>query len=137
VAENATSPVRVLVADDEAANRMVMKIALRKAQAEAIIVENGQEAIDAVAGHEFDLVLLDLTMPVKSGWDACEWICENLPLEKRPILVAWTALLKNQVEEDCRHSGFQKIINKPTSPRVIAKLIEELPTLRAERNGGS
>jgi len=63
-------PVRVLVAEDIETNRIVVEGHLRKMSCDVTLVANGKEAVDAVADGDFDLVILDMAMPVMSGTEA-------------------------------------------------------------------
>ncbi len=62
--------MRILLADDHPANRKVIEIMLSETEAELVMVENGQEALDAFAAGAFDLVLMDMQMPVMDGLTA-------------------------------------------------------------------
>ena len=74
VAEIAGLPLRVLLADDHPANRKVIEIMLAATAMELVAVENGSEALDALMGGEFDLVLMDMQMPVMDGLTATKAI---------------------------------------------------------------
>jgi CheY-like chemotaxis protein len=60
----------VLVADDHPTNRRVIELILAQASAEISIAENGAEAVEAFRGRDFDLVLMDMQMPVMDGLTA-------------------------------------------------------------------
>ncbi|WP_395945072.1 ATP-binding protein [Brevundimonas sp.] len=62
--------IRVLVADDHPTNRRVIELILAQASAEISIAENGAEAVEAFRGRDFDLVLMDMQMPVMDGLTA-------------------------------------------------------------------
>jgi CheY-like chemotaxis protein len=81
--------LRVLAADDNPTNRKVVELMLGAAGAEVISVENGREAVEAWRGGAFDLVLMDLRMPVMDGLDAIRAIrkAEGAGLPRAPIIV--------------------------------------------------
>ena len=62
--------MHVLVVDDHEANRLVLRFTLEQVRVRVSCVENGAEAVDAFARHRFDLVLMDLRMPVMDGFEA-------------------------------------------------------------------
>jgi signal transduction histidine kinase/CheY-like chemotaxis protein len=70
VTDITTAPLRILLADDHPANRKVVEIMLAATAMELVAVEDGQQAVDAFAGGGFDLVLMDMQMPVMDGLTA-------------------------------------------------------------------
>jgi CheY-like chemotaxis protein len=82
-------PLRVLAADDNATNRRVIELMLGAAGAEVVSVENGRDAVDAWRGSAFDLVLMDLRMPVMDGLAAIREIraAEREGRQRAPIIV--------------------------------------------------
>jgi CheY-like chemotaxis protein len=82
-------PMRVLAADDNPTNRRVMELMLGAAGAEVVSVENGHEAIEAWRAGAFDLVLMDLRMPVMDGLEAIRAIraIEQAGARRAPIIV--------------------------------------------------
>ncbi len=81
--------LRVLAADDNPTNRKVVELMLGAAGAEVVSVENGEEAVAAWQGGAFDVVLMDLRMPVMDGLDAIRAIrrSETSGLPRAPIIV--------------------------------------------------
>tara|TARA_R110002167_G_scaffold1086_4_gene4673 strand:- start:634 stop:3129 length:2496 start_codon:yes stop_codon:yes gene_type:complete len=73
-AEIAEQPLRILLADDHPANRKVIEIMLAATAMELVTVENGSQALDAFVEGEFDLVLMDMQMPVMDGLTATQAI---------------------------------------------------------------
>jgi CheY-like chemotaxis protein len=83
-------PVRVLLADDNPTNRKVIELMLGAADAHVVSVENGAEAVDAWRAGRFDVILMDLRMPVMDGLEAIRAIrAEELEkaLPRSPIVV--------------------------------------------------
>jgi CheY-like chemotaxis protein len=82
-------PLRVLAADDNPTNRKVVELMLAAAGAEVVSVENGADAVDAWRAGAFDVVLMDLRMPVMDGLDAIRAIrkAEGAGLPRAPIIV--------------------------------------------------
>jgi CheY-like chemotaxis protein len=87
--EAATRPLRVLAADDNATNRRVIELMLGAAGAEVVSVENGRDAVTAWRESAFDLVLMDLRMPVMDGLSAIREIraAEATGQPRAPIIV--------------------------------------------------
>ena len=113
-------PLRVLAADDNATNRKVLELMLGAAGAEVVSVENGQEAVEAWRAGGFDLVLMDLRMPVMDGLTAIRAIrkAEGPGLPRAPIIV----ISANTSPEDLQSSaaaGADGHIGKPIRAEAL------------------
>ena len=64
-------PARVLVVDDDASARMLMRAALQKAGFRVTVAEGGREALQQFGAVRFDMVMLDVDMPGMSGYEVC------------------------------------------------------------------
>lgn len=106
---------RILLVEDNLTNQFVVRKMLEKREAEVRVVSNGQEALDVYDPAHFDLVLMDISMPVLTGHDACRLIRkrqEELNWPHRPIL----ALTGNAFESDRKEafdSGMDGFLTKP------------------------
>jgi CheY-like chemotaxis protein len=87
--------------------------------------ENGQEAIDALKRWEFDLVFMDLMMPVLDGISATKEIRETIPPAKQPIIVALTANSSEDDINNCMAIGMNDFISKPVELDVLEKTLNE------------
>jgi len=103
----------VLLAEDNEANQIVASIMLEKLGITPTVVANGQEAVEAVAERHFDVVLMDLQMPVMDGFEATRFICRGLPRDRRPVIVALTANALQGERERCLQAGMDDYIAKP------------------------
>ena len=70
--------IRVLAVEDNELNRMVLQVILKKCEVVVTIAHNGQEAIDMIQENEFDIVLMDVQMPIVDGLEATKYIREEL-----------------------------------------------------------
>lgn len=84
--QSATSPFHILIVDDEPVNRQVLWNHLSLHYAKLTQVSDGQQAGSIVATGDVDLVLLDIMMPKKSGFEVCEEIRRSFPLHKLPVI---------------------------------------------------
>ncbi len=115
-AEAEVDPMRVLIAEDNKFNQMLVEEMLLTFGVTSIIANNGIEAVDAVLQAPFDLILMDINMPEMSGVDALHKIREN------GITTPVIALTANAMEGDKESflaSGFDGYLAKPLE---IAKL---------------
>ena len=114
-------PLRVLLADDNATNRKVVELILEAVGAEVESVENGAEAVAAAEADGFDLVLMDLQMPVMDGLTGIREIRRNehdAIRPRRPIIV----LSANSSAEDVaasRVAGADGHLGKPIRPEAL------------------
>jgi CheY-like chemotaxis protein len=96
----------LLVADDHRLNRLLIERILESLGYRSVMVQNGQEAVDAVRTGQFDGVLLDLEMPVMGGLQAALAIrALGGAAEKLPLL-ALTAHSEAEFEHEARKHGF-------------------------------
>jgi PAS domain S-box-containing protein len=109
--EGFASGARILVAEDNPVNREVLLAQLSMLGLQASAVENGAEAVEAVAGGGYDLVLMDCQMPVMDGFEATLHIRE-LHQSDIPI-VAITADAMPADRDRCLHAGMDDYIAKP------------------------
>ena len=127
-AAEAQGRLRVLLADDNPTNRRVVELMLDAAGVEVVSVENGVEALDALRAGGFDLVLMDLRMPVMDGFEAIRAIREgeaHRPADRLPIIV----LSANSAPEDREASaeaGADRHIAKPIRAETLFGAISEV-----------
>ena len=124
--ENAEMAMRILLADDHPANRKVIEIMLSETEAELVMVENGQEALDAFAAGAFDLVLMDMQMPVMDGLTATAAI-RALEAERggrrTPVLMLTANALAEHVAAG-REAGADGHLAKPITMASLFGAIE-------------
>lgn len=105
--------VHILVAEDNHPNRILMKTYLRKFEFSCMLVENGSEAVSAVGADDFDLVLMDVQMPLMDGLEATRRIRQmDKPLGDIPIL-GLTASVHEEALERCIDAGMNTVVAKP------------------------
>lgn len=114
---------RILVADDGATNRMLLELLLRRMGADVVLVENGLEAVASAERNDFDLILLDMQMPVLDGYSAARRLREA-GFDK-PI-VALTAHAMRGDDERCLEAGCSKYLTKPIQQEVLLSTIASL-----------
>ena len=120
-------PLQVLVAEDHPVNRQYMAALLEKLGHEAHFTTNGQEAVQAARSRRFDLVLMDLHMPVLDGLGATRAL-RALPEAATSTLpiVALTADAFEETRERCLLAGMNDYLTKPVSPQKLATLLRRL-----------
>jgi CheY-like chemotaxis protein len=119
-------PLRVLLVEDSPDNRMLIQAYLKKLPYEVDIAEDGQAGFDKVREQEYDLVLMDMLMPVMDGLDATRAIRRWERDEGRPHTPV-VALTANAMEEDilrCLDAGCDAHVAKPVRKAALLASIE-------------
>lgn len=114
---------RVLLVEDDPTNRLVALSMLRHIGIEADAVVNGQLGVQAVTSTSYDVVLMDIQMPVMDGIEALRAIRALLPPEQRPRIVAVTAHAVSGTRERMLATGFDDFYNKPLSIAMLREAI--------------
>ena len=109
---------RVLLVDDNDLNRQVATALLHEAGLVVDTAENGQIAVERVRTHAYDLVLMDMQMPVMDGIDATIEIREQPAFARLPI-IAMTANALDEDRERCLAAGMNDHLAKPIEPEVL------------------
>lgn len=125
---------RVLAAEDNSINQLVLKTLLHQLGIEVVMVENGQEAVDAWRRADWDLILMDVQMPVMDGPTATRLIREEEAAggrERTPI-VALTANAMAHQSDEYALAGMDGVISKPID---FAHLISTVGTVLEDRAG--
>jgi PAS domain S-box-containing protein len=104
--------LRVLIAEDNANNQKVVRLLLRRLGIEPDIVDNGENAVEATAATDYDVIFLDLQMPVMDGLEASRRI-RALNHSKRPYIVALTANVFQENRDAATAAGMDDYLSKP------------------------
>jgi CheY-like chemotaxis protein len=125
------SNFKILLVEDDPSNQLLMKFCLTKTSFSYDLAENGQEAVEKFKQGAYDLVLMDINMPVMDGYEATQNIREFEKKNQRreTTIMALTANVTQEDRQKCMQSGCTDIIEKPF------KVLEFLNTLKqiAER----
>ncbi|PTL55528.1 ATP-binding protein [Paraconexibacter algicola] len=122
-------PLRVLVAEDSPVNQRVLVLSLGQLGYEPDVVENGLAAVEAVQRQPYDVVLMDIQMPVMDGLRATQEIHRRLPPERRPRIIAVTAHALESDRSRCLAAGMDDYVSKPLRPGQLRKLLAETAPL--------
>ena len=112
---------RILIVDDDISIRNGLKKLLRKANYDVALAADGFEAVDRFFSEPIDLLLLDLNMPGKDGWAACENITRTNPYVPTIIMTA----LPDQYPI-ASAAGVGALLEKPMDPGELLRTIEDL-----------
>jgi two-component system copper resistance phosphate regulon response regulator CusR len=123
---------KILVVDDEQTIRESLAKMLRAEGYEIVLAENGQEAIEKLVQESFNLLLLDLGLPVKDGWATLRWLNQVNPVF--PVIVITGRWKQGELAEA---AGVDVLMEKPLDvPKLlqnIRELLQEPAEARARR----
>ncbi|GGG29572.1 hypothetical protein GCM10010964_16800 [Caldovatus sediminis] len=128
-------PLHVLVADDNRVNRRVVERILQSAGHSCQLVSNGEEALDALESGAFDLVVMDLNMPVMDGIEAVK-LYRMMALGQRHVpVIGLTADATPEATARCLEAGMDACVIKPVEPQRLLEVIESVSGSRADAAG--
>ena len=122
-----TRPLHVLLAEDNPINRRVATKLLERAGHTVVEAEDGAAAVRRIEAERFDLVLMDIEMPVMDGFEAtaCVRAHEEITGQRTPIL-ALTAHAASGFRAQCLAGGMDGYVSKPIQPAQMFALIQEI-----------
>jgi signal transduction histidine kinase/CheY-like chemotaxis protein len=125
---------RILLADDNAVNRLVARRLLQKLGYEVDLVMNGREAVLATEVLRYDLILMDCHMPEMDGFEACEEIRRKNSRPDRPVIIALTASGTLSDRERSRKVGMDDYLIKPLDMYSLRTALQKwVPGRQEER----
>lgn len=124
---NSLAQLNVLVAEDNAINVLVLKKTLNKWEIKPDIVVNGQEAVDAVINKDYDVILMDINMPVMDGFEAAQKIRELKATKKSEVhIIALTASIGAAVQDSAGYGYLDDFMLKPFIPDELKNKLYKL-----------
>jgi two-component system sensor histidine kinase/response regulator len=122
----AGAKMRILLAEDNIVNQRVAVRILEKQGYSVVVASNGVEALEAMQGHDVDLVLMDLQMPEMGGFEATEKIRRSEhPGGTHIPIIAMTAHAMTGDRERCIAAGMDDYISKPVRAAALIALVEK------------
>jgi CheY-like chemotaxis protein len=116
-------PLRILVAEDNAINQKLAIKVLSKLGYQADLAQNGKEVLEMVDHELYDLILMDVQMPVMDGLEATRMV--RLCLDKQPVIIAMTANAMEGDQDNCIQAGMDDYISKPVEWNELLRLLEK------------
>jgi signal transduction histidine kinase/ActR/RegA family two-component response regulator len=139
VSESTPAPVAgsvegmsVLVAEDNEHNQLLIELLLKKQGVQSVMVSNGAEAVENLSHNSYDLVLMDLEMPVMGGLDAVAAIRKaEKQTGKRLSIVALSAHAPEEQRALCLEAGMDDYLMKPIDTKLLRVLLQRFAPVRA------
>lgn len=119
--------IKVLLAEDNRINQILVEKILSKFNFDCVTVANGSLAVDAVMMYDFDVVLMDIMMPVMDGYEATS-IIRNLEDEtkRNTPIIALTAVVTGSIVESSSSVGINRYLSKPFETQELYSVIMDL-----------
>ena len=126
-AELANTQARILLVEDNMINQQVAQGILSGFGFESDVAANGVEALNALAAKSYDLVLMDVQMPVMDGLEATRAIRapESAVRDRSVPIIAMTAHALEGDREKCTEAGMNDYVSKPVNPRSLAEALKK------------
>ena len=129
---NCLSGARVLLVEDGDTNRKLIELVLRRAGAMVVAAENGRIGADLALQQDFELIFMDMQMPVMDGYTATRLLRDRgvtVPI------VALTAHAMSGDEDKCREAGCSDFLTKPIDPDSLLSAANDILAADAKRRG--
>ncbi len=118
---------RVLIAEDSSVIQNLARKILEFQHYEITAVKNGEQVLQLIQKEDFDIVLLDINMPIKDGMETAREIRALADSQKAGIpIVAITGNAKNYSEEDFKEAGFNDALMKPLNFDRLVEVVAQL-----------
>src|SRR3982751_2431321 len=118
VADTLRGPARLLVADDNKVNRLLLTRSLELQGHTVASADNGRVALEMLRREDFDLMLLDMEMPEMTGFEVLEALSKDLKLRDLPVIVT-SSLEGVEHVVRCIELGAEDFLNKPVNPTLL------------------
>ena len=116
-------PLRILIAEDDAMNQQLAIRILNKLGYKPDVAPNGQEVLEIISHANYDMILMDVQMPIMDGLEATRMI--RLCISVQPIIIAMTANSMQGDRDECLHAGMDDYISKPVNIIELVNIIEK------------
>lgn len=126
------SDKHILLAEDNSTNQRLVQLILEQSGYQLTIVSNGQQAIEAMEKHHFDLIFMDCQMPIMNGYTATKIIRQASTV---PI-IAMTAHAGSDNIEQCYAAGMDAYLCKPYRQKQLLQIIEQFLTKQSSHHTG-
>lgn len=116
---------KILVAEDNEANQFLIKAITKSENWEITMVDDGEQAIESYKKQRFDLILMDVQMPVLNGYEATR-VIRSLEAEKgiHTPIIALTAYAMKSDKDECIEAGMDDYISKPFKRQEFIDIIK-------------
>jgi signal transduction histidine kinase len=122
---SAVRSLRILLVEDHPVNQLLATTLLQKWGHTVVLADNGQKAVDLFPSQPWDLVLMDMQMPVMGGLEATQLIRANEPSGHRTPIIAVTANAMEADRQACLQAGMDDFLSKPFNSAALQDLLAQ------------
>lgn len=117
----------ILLVEDSSMNQRMVTAMLKKKRCRVVVANNGLEALEEFNSQSFDLILMDIQMPVMDGFEATQRIRgEERGSKRHTPIVAMTAYDTKEDEQECLKAGMDRYLSKPIDVNRLYSIVEEV-----------
>ena len=127
-------PGRILIVDDDPNMLLLMQFNLEKRGHEVLTADNADHALELARNHDFELFLLDVMLPGRSGFELCSALRLDPRYNRTPVLLVTARSQMEDFDLATRH-GATDYVTKPFDPILLADQVDEHLAARAEPSG--
>ncbi|MCB1120924.1 MAG: response regulator, partial [Verrucomicrobiae bacterium] len=120
-------PMKMLIVDDNRVNLRVAELILRNHGYQPRLAHSGTEALEILQKEHFDVIFMDMQMPVMDGLEASRQIRERFSSPNRPWIIALTANVMSDHRHLCAEAGMNDFLAKPVKSEAIQRAIQNVP----------
>lgn len=115
---------KVLLAEDNATNQIVAKRMLANMGCHVDLVDDGMQAVEAVSRRDYDVILMDINMPVMDGLETARHLLDRPTGDRTPPMIALTAYAMDQDIKEFNAAGMRGFVAKPIDPTQLHKAMQ-------------
>ncbi|MCI5179996.1 MAG: response regulator [Candidatus Electrothrix sp. AW3_4] len=115
--------LRVLAADDNRGNQVLIRTFLKKFDLAVDCVDNGEEALQKVQETDYDVVFMDVNMPIMDGLEATRRIRKDITSARQPWIIALTANVAAEDRQACIDAGMDDFLEKPFAKAAFQRVL--------------
>lgn len=115
--------LRVLAADDNRGNQVLIRTFLKKFDLAVDCVDNGEEALQKVQETDYDVVFMDVNMPIMDGLEATRRIRKDITPARQPWIIALTANVAAEDRQACIDAGMDDFLEKPFAKAAFQRVL--------------
>lgn len=119
-----SAPLNILIAEDNRVNQLLMINFLKLLGYEPMVVNDGLGVLKALEEQTFDLIFMDIQMPMMDGWETSRRINERYDAERRPRIIALTAFGMEEDRKKCLDAGMDDYVTKPVQLSHLESLLQ-------------
>ncbi len=123
--QNKKHTLKILSVDDDEMNQLLFTSLLSKLGYTCVTAKNGKQAVDMVLKEEFDIIFMDIYMPIMDGIEATFQIRNVLKTKQKPIIVALSANSFDDEKQKCIAAGMNDFMQKPYRLVAMEALLDK------------